>query len=101
MRVINLPPADREFAKVVAHYHKERPRRAAAFVEEIDRVSALLAENPYLGSMEEDGVRGYVMDRFPYTIYYVIRPDLILVVAISHQSRRPGYWRKRLRGVPE
>jgi plasmid stabilization system protein ParE len=99
VKIINLPGADREFAKVIVHYQKERPRRAAAFVEEIDRVSALIAENPYLGSPEEGETRGYVLDRFPYTIHYVIRPDRIVVVAISHQSRRPGYWRKRLKSL--
>lgn len=101
MKIINLPAADREFAKIVAHYFKEQPRRAAAFVEELDRASGLLCDNPYLGTPEEGEVRGYVLGRFPYTIYYVIRPDLILVIAISHHSRRPGYWRKRLRGVSD
>lgn len=99
MKLINLPGADREFAKAVAHYHKERPSRAAAFVEEIDRASALLAENPYVGTPEEGGVRAFVLGRFPYKMYYVIRPDRIVVAAISHQSRRPGYWRKRLKGL--
>jgi plasmid stabilization system protein ParE len=95
--VINLPAADREFAKAVAHIHRERPSRAGIFVQEIDRAAALLVENPYLGTPYDDDVRGYVLDRFPYTIYYVIRPDHILVAEISHQSRRPGYWRKRLK----
>jgi toxin ParE1/3/4 len=99
VKIINLPAAEREFAKIVAHYFKERPRRAAGFVEELDRVSALLCDNPYLGTPAEGEVRGFVLDRFPYIIYYVIRPDVILVVAISHQSRRPGYWRRRLKSL--
>jgi toxin ParE1/3/4 len=99
VKVVNLPAADREFAKVVAHYRKERPHRAAVFVEEIDRASALLAENPYLGAPAQDGTRGYVLDLVPYIIHYVIRPDHIVVVAISHQSRRPGYWRRRLNSL--
>jgi toxin ParE1/3/4 len=99
VKIINLPAADREFANVVAHYLKERPRRAAGFIEAIDHASALLAENPHLGTQVEDEVRGFVLDRFPYTIHYVIRPDRIVVVAISHQSRRPGYWRKRLKSL--
>ncbi len=44
-----------------------------------------------------DRVRSYVLNGFPCTIYYVIRDDAILVVAIAHQSRRSGYWRKRLK----
>lgn len=96
MKVINLPAADREFVKIVAHYRKERPSRAVAFIQEVDHASALLAENPYLGAPEDHGVRGFRLTRFPYTLYYVIRPDRLLVAAIAHWSRRPGYWRKRL-----
>ena len=43
MKVINLPAADLEFAKAVAHIHKERPKLAAAVIQEVDRASALLA----------------------------------------------------------
>jgi plasmid stabilization system protein ParE len=100
VKIVNLPAADREFAKAVAHYHKERPGRAAAFVEEIDRATALLADNPHLGTAGEDGVRAFVIGTFPYTMYYVIRPDRIVVAAISHHRRRPGYWRKRLKALP-
>lgn len=99
MKVINLPAADREFAKAVAYHLKKRPTRAPAFVAEIDRVYALISENPYLGSPKEDGTRGWVLDGFEYTIYYVIKPDRILVAAVAHQSRRPGYWRKRLKSI--
>jgi toxin ParE1/3/4 len=97
VKIINLPAADREFARAVVHHHKERPSRAVAFIQEVDHASALLAENPYLGAPEDDDVRGYRLTRFPYTIYYVLRPDRIVIAAIAHQSRRPGYWRKRLK----
>lgn len=99
MRIINLPGAERELAKAVAYLRKERPRRAPAFVAEIERVRTLLSENPYLGAPKEDGTRGYVLDGFEYTIYYVIKPDRIVVAAVAHQSRRPGYWRKRLKSL--
>lgn len=96
MKVINLPAADREFAKAVAHYLLKRPARAPAFVAEIDRVYALLAENPYLGAPKEGGARGYVLRGFPYTVFYVIQPDHVLVAAVVHDSRRPEYWRERI-----
>jgi plasmid stabilization system protein ParE len=72
VKIINLPAADREFAKVVAHYYKDkRPRRAARFIGEIDRASALLADNPYLGTPEDGEVRG-VRAR-PLSLYHPLR----------------------------
>jgi len=32
---------------------------------------------------------------FPYSAVYVLEPRLV-VVAIAHARRRPGYWEKRL-----
>jgi toxin ParE1/3/4 len=36
-----------------------------------------------------------VTDRFPYQIVYRISGDSVWIVAVMHQSRRPGYWKKR------
>jgi hypothetical protein len=33
---------------------------------------------------------------FPYAVLYSIEDDYILIVAIAHGKRRPGYWRHRL-----
>ena len=33
---------------------------------------------------------------FPYAVIYVDDPDLILVLAVAHFKRRPGYWIDRL-----
>ena len=33
--------------------------------------------------------------RFPYRVYYRVRPDEIVIVAVGHRRQRPGFWRKR------
>jgi plasmid stabilization system protein ParE len=100
VRIINLPAADREFARAVAHMvKKERRAQAARFIAQVDRAADLLAENPYLGTARKDGTRGLVLPGVPYTVYYVIRLDRIVVAAIAHHSRRDGYWRSRLRTI--
>ena len=42
------------------------------------------------------GVRRKVLRRFPYNLYYVIASDMIRILAVGHQSRRPRYWTDRL-----
>lgn len=96
MKVVNLPAADREFARAVRHYLKTRPSSAASFVDEIDRVAALIAANPYLGHSEGGSARGFVLTGFPYKIIYEIRADTVVVAAFAHHSRRQDYWRTRL-----
>ena len=46
---------------------------------------------------EEDGLRIYHFDRFPYTIVYEEdETSGSRVFAIAHQSREPGYWNERI-----
>ena len=36
------------------------------------------------------------VSRFPYLLIFRERsPNVIMVVAVAHTSRRPGYWRRR------
>jgi plasmid stabilization system protein ParE len=44
-------------------------------------------------------VRKFRFERFPYTLLVAHLPDELVVVAVAHQHRRPGYWRKRLAKV--
>ena len=37
------------------------------------------------------------MARFPFTIRYLELQDCIWIVAFAHTSRKPGYWKARLR----
>lgn len=46
----------------------------------------------------EGEVRRCLARRFPFTVLYTIESDHILVVALMHCSRKPGYWRTRLSG---
>lgn len=44
-------------------------------------------------------VRAFPVSRFPYTLYAVVRSDELIVVAVAHQKRRPGFWTDRLAKV--
>lgn len=43
------------------------------------------------------GIRRALLGRFPFAIVFVELADEVRVLAIAHQRRRPGYWRRRLR----
>lgn len=44
-------------------------------------------------------VRRFLLERFPFTLVVALLPDELVVVAVAHQRRKPGYWRKRLAKV--
>ncbi len=39
--------------------------------------------------------RCVVLDQFPFTIPYQLKGDDIVILALAHMSRRPGYWSRR------
>ena len=41
-------------------------------------------------------IRKSVVRKTPYLVIYAILPDQIVVVAIAHTRKAPGYWRDRL-----
>ena len=52
--------------------------------------------NPVAFEQVRPGIRRYLLDRFPYGIYYRM-PDenAIRIIAVRHHSRRPGYGMRR------
>ena len=57
----------------------------------------LILDAPERWSLGPRGVRRIPLRRFPFTLVYRHTPgtQLVEVVAIAHQSRRPDYWRHR------
>jgi hypothetical protein len=41
-------------------------------------------------------VRRCNLERFPFTVVFECRDDEVVVLAIAHAKRRPGYWRRRM-----
>jgi plasmid stabilization system protein ParE len=67
------------------------------FTAEVEAaIAAVLAAPDQWRRIEED-VRRYLVHRFPYGLLYTIESDQVLIVAVMHLSREPGYWRHRVR----
>jgi plasmid stabilization system protein ParE len=45
------------------------------------------------GSLRE--FRRFVLDDFPFSLIYEVKPDELIILAVAHHRRRSGYWRRR------
>jgi plasmid stabilization system protein ParE len=68
-----------------------------AFVVEVHKAVADLAEFPLTAQIVRGSIRKRVLPHFPYNILYSVKPDKIVIVAVAHQRRRPNYWLSRLK----
>jgi hypothetical protein len=79
-------------------YEERRSGTGARFLTEIARYLELIRAHPGIGTALRDRrgreLRAMLMRSFPYRIIYRQTPDIV-VVAVAHTSRRPGYWRSR------
>ena len=92
-----LEPAQDEFLEAVAYSNKQRTGLGAEFAEEVYRTIGRILRNPATWAKFSRRTRRCRTKRFPYAVIYQIKSDMILIVAVMHLSRRPGYWRDRLR----
>jgi plasmid stabilization system protein ParE len=95
MRVKLHPHARADLKEGKAFYSKRSPLAALAFAREMKLAVARIAEFPMRYPVGEYGTRMHILPwRFPYTIVYrVEEEDLIVIVAVAHHSREPGFWR--------
>lgn len=95
---INSEAAE-ELAAAATWYEAEEPGLGVDLLNEAQRAVTVIGENPTAWPVvnRKRNVRKFLLARFPYAVYYVPRSDEILVLAFAHGSRRPGYWRHRLR----
>ena len=66
------------------------------FIAESERSVAPLRQYPQIGSPWRGALRRLPIRRFPYSIVYYQSGDVLRIVAMAHQKRKPGYWRGRV-----
>lgn len=97
--------AEDEFDAAAAWYERQRPGLGQEFIDEVAQVLARLGESSQSFSLLPGvppalGIHRAGVHRFPYAVLFLDQPEVVRVLAIAHERRRPGYWRGRLRKSP-
>lgn len=96
MKVSLAPEAERDLVEGGLYYSREANEGLGrAFISEFERSAALLVRQPHLGAAWRGEVRRLPLRRFPYSIVYYISQTDVRILAVAHQSRKPGFWRGR------
>src|SRR5687767_423232 len=94
-----LDAALRELRGAASHYRAIRQELGLQFHESVDRAFDRLEKLPLSGALAGKNVRILRLERFPYGLVYVPRPSEIVIIAVMHLHRRPGYWKRRLKDL--
>ncbi len=90
------PAALAEFFNAVGFYETQTRGLGLRFYDEVTRVFELLAQNPDIAPFFDAPYRRYVCREFPFNVVYRIADGHVVILAIMHQPRHPGYWKTRV-----
>lgn len=98
MKVHFHPAADQELWRAIAWYDEREAGLGNELELDVYDALELIVEHPNAWRSWPDlpDVRVFPIGRFPFSIPYVIDRDRVVVLAIAHGKRAPGYWRSRL-----
>ena len=90
-----LDQAVAEAAAAAAWYAERSPSAAAGFEADLHEAETAIRGLPNAWPRYDHGTRHYLLRRYPFAVVYRVESRRILIVAVAHGKRRPGYWRDR------
>ncbi|MBI5192517.1 MAG: type II toxin-antitoxin system RelE/ParE family toxin [Nitrospirae bacterium] len=92
--------AELELWQAIDYYESRCTGLGLDLEREISRIFVNIQEAPNRWPIKQHDTRYRLLNRFPYAVYYLELQDVIWIVAVAHTSRRPYYWRNRIKLLP-
>ncbi|OHB75449.1 MAG: plasmid stabilization protein [Planctomycetes bacterium RBG_16_55_9] len=90
------PDAEQELNQAVDYYNDCQPLLGWDFAREVYFTIQNIVTYPKAWTPLSKNARRCLVNRFPFgVIYQIVRND-ILIIAVMHLNRKPGYWQSRI-----
>lgn len=99
-----LPEAETEYWDAAHWYDTQQPGLGHEFLDELELAFQEIERDPSrfpeleTRPADSSGFRRCRLQRFPYYVVLLVRGQDVLVVAVAHGAREPGYWTGRETG---
>lgn len=96
-RLIIRAQAETDMAEAALWYEAHTPGFGNTFLTEVAAAIQRVVENPlaHRRLRRRPEVHRVLTARFPYRIFYILRPDAIVVFRVLHGARHDREWRSR------
>ena len=94
-RVVVLPAAKAEMVEAQQWYEVQLPGLGRQFRSALDEQLARLRSDPLRFPVILDDIQRVRLTRFPYSLLFRIRNDVVGVMACFHARRDPKVWQSR------
>ena len=96
MNILLLEAAQHELDEAIEWYANQAPGLGDALLVETLKAFKLITQFSQAWHPLGAQTRRCRLNRFPYGVIYSVEGNEVLVIAIAHQHRKPGYWGERL-----
>ena len=93
MRLYFSEAASRELDETFVYFEQQQTDLGYRFVAEVDEALARIRNQPLAWHPLGKDLRRCHLRHFRYGVIYRICNEQVEILAIAHDSRRPGYWR--------
>lgn len=76
-------------------YELERRGLGLQFLRAVESCFSRIRSNPAIYAIASGDIRRAQVRRFPYTVFFSIEPDSIVILVIVHGHRHPRVWPTR------
>jgi len=93
--IIFHPDTVHEIKESYEWYQNQAEGLGDDFLAELESVFKAIKELPNTWPKFSMNCRRFLLSKFPFSVIYRTKNNSIFVLAITHNSRKPGYWEKR------
>lgn len=91
---MTLPIVFRRIAKLemdesIAWYENQREDLGLEFAVEVDKFLEEISHSAERFPQVRGEIRRAILQRFPYTIHFLVEPDRIVILSVFHVKRNP------------
>ncbi len=84
--------ASYEFLESVEWYESRGKGLGLGFTDEIDSTIERIKLNPEMYMKVAGSIRRIQMNKFPYSVFYTTEDDILVILRIFHNKRKPIEW---------
>ena len=92
-----IPEADADLKEAFAWYESIHPDLGVRFALAVDAAVEVRARNALAFQIVHSGIRRVGVKRLPYSLFFKVETNRIVVIACMHGKRNPKRWKLRRR----
>ena len=96
-RLIIRPEAEADLTDAAVWYDSRQPGLGLELISEVHSAIARALKNPESFTLvrRSPTIRRVLARRFPYRLFFIVRPDAIVVFAVLHAAQHDRAWKHR------